>query len=390
MRNFIETHLTVISQCILIAVGTILITVNLYFGPVSSPDTSTYSAWADLLIEYDFNWINFLQHHVRQAAPHYFYGVPTTIFAIAKILSVDHWKWIIFFLNILCIPIVLLLASKIIFLCEINKYIAALFPLTFLLSSDYPLWPHYILSDTLYVALLMWCIYWVIRSVERMNVSSHIIFITSILLLLLSRPTSPPAVMVLSFFYCFPKLAGLASRNQYLMLWALLLVGALFMIFSGLVVANLSGAINIDQLNFLTSMIKKGLVIHDRPTTFVQFDGSYLSVMKVLWTRFVFFFSPYVDSYSALHIIVNLVFFTMIGTMIIAGEFFSRNVYVSDISSKARGILIFLTIAIAAYHSVTLIDYDFRYRYPVIAPMILLALIGTNNVLRHIKEHKLM
>ena len=147
----------------------------------------------------------------------------------------------------LLIPISLYLVRKILQVCGVSVLLVSASPIMFLFSSDFPLWPHYILSDTIYVTLLLWVIYLVLRSFAHRDASSHAVFILAILLLIFSRPASPPVIVALLFSYSFPWLFRQTSFT--LRLWLIPLLGAIFVFvtISAVVMLNLDGGSQIDR-----------------------------------------------------------------------------------------------------------------------------------------------
>ena len=370
--SYSNLHLNKIKWFIFFAVSIPLISINFMSGPYSSPDTGSYSRLADSLIEHKFNFFAFFQRE-SLAVPIYFYTVPITLFAIAKEISAEYWKLIILVLNTACIPAIILLTSRIVNLTGQNKYLTAFFPLIFLFSYDYVLWARYILSDTIYCLSLIWCVYFVISSQDNKGWKNNSIFMISILLLFLSRPSSPPSICVLLFFYFIPSYIAMSRP----MIWGLLFsVPIVFIAWAALLWLYLSSTLQIEGLDFITAMIKDGVVIHHRPETHIEYKDNYISILQILLTRFLYFFAPYSNAWSMAHIGISALFFSIIALPVLISEICVDNSRVKNhIALKAKAILIFTILSIAVYHSMTLIDYDWRYRYPVIALMMALAAI---------------
>ena len=364
-------NLIKIKWFIYLSVSISLMTIHFISGPISSPDTYYYSRLADLLIN---NNLDFYSYIIAQPAK-IFYFVTVTIFAIAKVISKEYWEVIILALNSACIPVIILLASRIVHLTKLNKYLAAFFPLIFLFSADYLIWAKYVLTDTIYSLLVIWCLYVVTLSLSKDNRGwkVNLIFIVSILLLILSRPVYPPVVLVLCFFYFVPTHI---IKRKHVISVLLISVPIIFLAFAALLKSNIPDALNIEILKFSIGMIKDGVIIHDRPETYIVHNYDYVSIFKILCTRFLYFFAPYSNSFSMLHIIINAIFFVIVALPILISEIFvDRRRVKNHIVLQTKAILMSLIIATAVFHSIILIDYDWRYRYPTIALMILLATI---------------
>jgi capsule polysaccharide export protein KpsE/RkpR len=123
-------------------------------------------------------------------------------------------------------------------------------------------------------------------------------------------------------------------------------------------------------------MIKDGVIVHHRPETYIEYNNNYISILQILLTRFLYFFAPYSNMWSMVHIVINALFFSIIGSAVFVSELCVDASRVKNrIALKAKAILMFTVVAIAVYQSMTLIDYDWRYRYPAIALLISLAVI---------------
>jgi len=372
LLSFKNSHLSKIKWAIFVAVSLFLISINFMSGPYSSPDTVSYSRLADSLIGHKFNFFAFFKSE-SLSVPIYFYSVPITVFAVAKVITVEYWKLIILILNTACIPAIIFLTSRLVHLIGQNKYLTAFFPLIFLLSYDYILWARYILSDTMYCLSLVWCVYCVISFRDDKGWKNNLIFIISIVFLLFSRPSSPPSILVLSFFYFLPSYISMSRP----IIWCLILSMPLILIvWAALLFFYFSSNLQIIEMNMITSMIKEGVIVHDRPETYIEYQDSYISILKILLTRFLYFFAPYSSAWSMAHIAISTLFFSIISISVLISEIFVDNSRVKNhFALTAKTILMFTILSMAVYHSITFIDYDWRFRYPAIALMLLLAAI---------------
>lgn len=366
----------IIGRVVFFVVCAVLIIINFAEGPRSSPDTSTYSHWADALVQNQFNFIAFFEE-TSFVGPIYLYTATITIVAVAKVLFAGHWKLGLLIVNLGCIPILIFLASRLANLSNLNKYCVTFFPLIFLLSDAYLFWPSFILSDTIFSMILMWCVYCVITTGQKASWQRNSVFIASVALLLVSRPSSPPAVAVLLLLFFIPRFTNYIGRSQYLVVALLFSVFIVLMAWATLMYAYLSDLIpDQTQLTWLADKVKKGWVISGRLETYVMYDNTYVSVVQLYLSRFLYFFAPYAQAFSIAHTLINLVFFTVVGMAIAIGEVcvdFSKST--NPIALKARGVLFPAIGAIATFHSMMIVDFDWRYRYPTIALLVLLAVV---------------
>ena len=95
--------------------------------------------------------------------------------------------------------------------------------------------------------------------------------------------------------------------------------------------------------------------------------------------RLVYFFSPYTKNFSLVHIILNtLQTFLVFSSIIIWSFFGKKNFFIN----KTVGLILIISISVAAFHSFTLIDYDWRFRFPIIIPLLMFFPISLEIILR--------
>ena len=85
--------------------------------------------------------------------------------------------------------------------------------------------------------------------------------------------------------------------------------------------------------------------------------------------RILFFFNPYLQSFSKIHNILNsfqslIIFISISIWLFLSEKYYSFN--------KAITLILLITFFVAAFHAFTIIDYDWRYRFPVIIPLIII------------------
>ena len=173
------------------------------------------------------------------------------------------------------------------------------------LSVDLLHWPRYVLTDTIFSFLVMLLVYLMTKSIiKNKNYYFSMIIVAS--LIYLTRPTSIPFIFALIFFISISK-----TQFNYNPRIILLFIFALF-IFTPFIFAFLYQLMN-DYLGnnlqafFLIEMVKSGMIIHDRPDTWVNAPNTFLDVAYLYFLRLLFFFKPYVKSFSDIHIILNLI-----------------------------------------------------------------------------------
>jgi len=126
---------------------------------------------------------------------------------------------------------------------------------------------------------------------------------------------------------------------------------------------------NIAKVDFYTDMVKNGMIIHDRPETWVNQPKNFIDTVYIYFLRLINFFNPYASTFSIVHIALNAIQIVLILFSVFIWFFFGVHIKIYD---KIFLFILLLSFSVAAFHSFILIDYDWRYRFPIILPLILL------------------
>ena len=137
------------------------------------------------------------------------------------------------------------------------------------------------------------------------------------------------------------------------------------------------------QAIFLIEMIEAGMVIHDRPETWVDTPNTFIDLTYIYFMRFLFFFKPYAESYSTIHIVLNSLQTFFIFLSLVIWVLITVN---SKAIHKTVTLILFISFSVAAFHAFTLIDYDWRYRFPIIMPLIMIFPISIEIFIRKISS----
>ena len=91
----------------------------------------------------------------------------------------------------------------------------------------------------------------------------------------------------------------------------------------------------------------------------------------------------YASTFSILHIAINIFHTLVIFLSIFAWTFFSTQTKIQD---RVFFFIIILSLFVDTFHSFILIDYDWRYRFPIILPLLILFPISLENIFRKINS----
>ncbi len=353
---------------------------NLYKGSVQSPDTGQYIKWAKTLIGHEFSFLAYygdVSFHV----PPFLYTIPVAIFAILMSIFGEHWVIVYQSLNLVALFFILFLYVRIALYLNVRQWLVSLSLLAFITSVDYLLWPRYILTDTLFAALVMLAIYTVIVGTNN-RLGYYALIICSSFLLLFSRPSSPSFIVVFLFFGFLVDLSQRILIKKTLFFRLVILTLFSSTIYSVVVMAHAAGVFESSMLDFWRSRIEEGVVIQARPETYIAYEATYLGTVKLHLSRMIGFFNPFASDFSLSHNVLNgLLLLGCYGVIFGLFRYSFIDFERSNNRAKAISLLSTLIVFVAISASTLVIDYDWRYRYPVIAPLIMLATLILDNYL---------
>ena len=340
---------------------------NLNLGPIMSPDTVVhYSKWADSLIDLNFNLIAFYYQNPF-VAPTYFYTIPLILMAFTKLIFGSQWQEAFMILNLSFIFFSLIIFIKGLRLLGVRNFFISLTMPLMIISADLMTYPRWILTDTFYSFIVILITFIIIKEISY-NKSYLKTLIFLILIIILSRPAFMPIIVAVFLFkislrfkiYKYPKLV-------ILLILILFLIGPMLFAsahqFFDLIFEDST------RVNRVLSRAEKGIVIWDRPSTWIDPPNSFLEFSYLYFLRLINFFNPYASSFSYIHIILNIFLFLVILLSIFI--WFNIGGTISSIDKSVFFILL-LSLSVASFHAFILLDYDWRYRYPLILPLLML------------------
>jgi hypothetical protein len=353
---------------------------HLNFGFKMSSDSYAYSKWADDLIKLDFNLYSYYSQNTF-INPNYIYTIPVLLIALSKFFFGTEWQYAFMIFNLILVFFSLIIFSNSLLMLKVRPLIISLAMPLLTLSVDLLTWPRYILTDVIFSFLIMLSIYLMIKGIIKDKFDFLPLFFI-IILLFLSRPTSLPFIFAIVVFIVMLKIKINHSPKLILLFIFMLFIFTpfIFAILYQLMKINLNSNA---QVIFLIEMIEAGMVIHDRPETWVDTPNTFIDLVYIYFMRFLFFFKPYAESYSIIHIVLN-----SLQTFFI---FLSLTIWVlitvnSKAIHKTVALILFISFSVAAFHTFTLIDYDWRYRFPILMPLIMIFPISIEIFIRKISS----
>ena len=356
---------------------------HLNSGYSMSSDSKRFSRWADDLIRLDFNLYEFFSIDKISKRPSlFFFSVPVVLIALCKVIFVNEWQFAFLILNLSLVFFSLIIFVKCLLLIKVRPVLISLTLPLIVASIDILIWPKFILSDMIYAFLVLLGTYFIIKGIVN-NKINYLKLSMIVFLLLASRPASIPVIFVIVFFIIISKFEIFMRQKNILLFILVTFISIPFIL--GLAYLFIEFNFNdIVKLDFLTGMVKNGMIIHDRPQTWVDPPNNFIDVVYIYFLRLVNFFNPYASTFSIVHIALNAIQIGLILFSVFIWSLFGGHVKIHD---KIFLFILLLSFSVAAFHSFILIDYDWRYRFPIILPLILLFPISLEILLKKISKN---
>lgn len=371
MIDILNDKLNIKKRHLYSAVFFIFILISFYHlnsGYYISGDSHRFSRWADKLIELNFNIFDFYSLEKADHRPHlFFFSIPVLLIALCKVFFINEWQSVFLIINLLLLLFSLIIFVKSLLLIQVKSIsIFLTFPLI-IISADILTWPRYILSDTIYTFFVILALYFVAKGVVK-NKIFFTELILVIFLLLGSRPSSIPVVFAIIFFTLISNFQ-IFLKPKTIFLFLLASIAFTPFIFGCLYIILNANFYEIPNLEHIIEMVKAGIIIHDRPETWIDEPNTFLDIVYLYFLRITGFFNPYASTFSILHIVLNLIQFFMILFSVVIWLYVNKNL---KNHNKLFFFILILSLSVAAFHSFTIIDYDWRFRFPIILPLLML------------------
>lgn len=353
-------------------------------GPILSGDSMTYAKWADVLIADRFDLGQYLARGLGGSVAPLYVGMVTTV-ALVKLMT-PHWAVVMLLLNIVALASI---AASLVMLCRLltRSRIAAWTAFAFcFLSYEFFYWGRYVLSDMIFAALSLQVFLAALAIARGEAFASRRIVGTAALIVVsvFFRPTGVLLVPMLGFAFLF--------RFTRVSRVAIAAIVAITLFFGSVATLSMSAywSYRPDRFPFakMGDMVRlkakrdaTGEVISQRPELFHEPAQTYADFLLIMATRFVRFFQFTNRTFSPIHNLIGILSFVPLYVLAVFGVR-------SSFSSGDAGYIAAATLACAyiwttaAFHAVTFLDYDWRYRMPIFPVAFLLAAIGASMLLR--------
>jgi hypothetical protein len=337
----------------------------LHYGILWGEDIDRLSRWADGLVAHHFHFVSFL-HDTRFVAPPILYLGFITVVAVAKVVAGSDWPLLIVVLNWAA---VILNASLV--LTTVRRVTSSVFAVVvaavLLVNFEMLQFTCYPMTDVLFLGIATTVLVMSLRVAEQPSARAILGGTAALLVACMFRPAAAPLVVVWVVALLWPRI-GLRTIAALIVL-SILLFAALMHDITLWPFTLLRR-----WVDYIHGSYARGTIVTGRPETSVAPPVGYMDYLAMILRRWLSFFAPTMSSYSTLHKLANLLYFIPLYCLALAAAFLRR--------SAATTLLLIAILATSAFHGMQEVDYDHRYRLPVLPPLIMLASIGTVEVAR--------
>jgi hypothetical protein len=337
------------------------------------PDSVGYSRWADLLIANHFNVGAASRATGTHNVPAEMYMFFTAMVALAKLVAGAKWAAVIVAANLCFDALTAAILVKLVRLATRSNAAAVLAIVAWLLCFDVVTWVRMPLTDVPFLLASFAAFAAVVAPHLAGEKPSRKAMIAAIVLTVISVLLRPVGFLwLILVLTAWLLLSGRVSRRN-LIAAALLLAAGVFIAHTYVVrnpeswpIDTLARSVRWDARSY-----RAGEVIKGRPETFHAPPSSVVDYAAITADRFIHFFAPSAALFSRGHKIASVAFYVPLYLLAIAAV-----IAASRRDGKSADVVILAAIVVltvAFWHSLVVIDYDWRYRLPVIPHLIFLA-----------------
>ena len=244
-----------------------------------------------------------------------------------------------------------------------------------LVCIEYINWSRYILTDIMFTSIALWFVLVLLKlkSCSWNDRWGWSLLVPLLILVTMARPVGFLFPFAISLYLFYMTLRN-ADRN-----WKVVVpISLLLMVAVGaFLLATLWDDYGLRQyFNVFMDFFRDGMVIRNRPEYDLPNDAflegglfaKILFMLEVVLMRCVAFWNPFIIGYSVPHLLFNGL--TLFPYFILALYGMIRNFRGQYLA------LVLILVVVTLFHSVTLIDYDHRYRLPILGFVLVLSGIG--------------
>ncbi|HEX2833284.1 MAG TPA: hypothetical protein VHW00_09735 [Thermoanaerobaculia bacterium] len=348
-------------------------------GPSENIDSPLYLRVADGILRGDFSIFV-----TKEGAGWSVIGFPLVI-AFAKVVAPIHWIWIVWTVNIASSGLTAVLLVAMVRDAS-RSAVAAVVALLFYVSSfDILIWTRFVLGDAFYGVLACLTFYLLIQGIHRPEMRRRRLWLAlATLACFVTRPTglAVVAVVIIAELLVRPVFSNERMRRIAYVVLAVGVVGA--SVFRAYVFQDMDRwptSYMRPKLEEYASREKTGEVVYDRAETHRRPPVTMADHLVMEADRFVRFFQFTSPTFSRMHQLTSIVYYGALYALGCIGAIAAFRAV-----DRRRRLLVTMALlwcfGAALLSAATVLDYDWRYRMPIMPQLILLAAYGVGVLVR--------
>lgn len=349
-------------------------------GVGMTPDSAWYDNAARDLVSSNFD----IRQHLaeaRSSAPVFYLGF-TALVAVTQVVFGSNWAVAIVGVNVLALTMTGYLAMRLIRRVTDASAPVLIGFLMFLLLFEQLHWASLILTDTIF-SFLAFATFYLVCSAWRSRDSGAHMWLAATGLVFLSLLFRPVGIVALTWLaLAAPLRLSEMMRGSKIRpvihrgLKVMLAVAGVLVAIAFSVPGFMDGVSVIT--GYFADQFARGVVVDARPETYSAPAHDILGAARIVAKRFVYFFAFTASDFSLRHTFLNAIVFLPLYVLGGMGCYFSvmRSRTLSAEAILTGRLAILFATLFAAFHALTVIDFDWRYRVPCYPALIVLAALG--------------
>jgi 4-amino-4-deoxy-L-arabinose transferase-like glycosyltransferase len=347
-----------------------------------SPDSAWYRAAGEHLLQTHFNLGDFYRTF-HFSPPPFCYTVLVVVVALAKCVAPHDWRLVVVALNILSTATATTLVFKLT-KSTFGGVGGAVGAVVLMGSFDVVDWSRYVMTESLFLGLSTAAFYLIATAVLRADRRRLAWAAVVIAVALFTRPVAPlllPTVAAGMYVQCSVRDASAIARRLRRAVRAAVW-GAPAIVFAGVIAVWMISAFapNAASLQFVR-LYRSGVVVIDRPEMNCGGGASLGAFLTTFSCRLAAFFQISSSGFSPIHNVVALLEYPLLYSLACWGAWalFRRRQWAWR-RQLVAALALTEVLSFWLFQSLIIIDFDWRYRLPVMPALAILAAAGAMDI----------
>lgn len=355
-------------------------------------DSLGYSRWADSLIEHQFNYVAYLKDSSFHFPPFFYLGFVSVV-ALAKLLAGDYWPHALMVLNIVLGGLTGAMVFNLARLVTGRMVGGWAALVMYLACFEVFNWQRFALSDSIFLFLTV-AIFRTIAGIFSRDDFPWKFLVGLVVLLGLALPFRPTSIALLpasaSALWIWWNRRKCGDMDEYpgfrpsKAIVSVLLLLATFFMHTYFIQDHTRWPFGVfsRSLEYYAREYGEGRVVDGRPDTYHPEPISALDYALITADKLAHYFYFTAKDFSLKHNLTSSLFFVPVYLLVAVaiGGLMTRKVRISGRGEAIALASFFFIASFAILHAMTQVDFDWRYRLPIIPHLILFAAVGVATI----------